>query len=190
MIALVAAMLCAAVATTACALLLTRRLAALEAEAATLAAEAPELQAVLMGHVDETLAGDADQRGWASLRVAATERHDPYRDAASLVRFLAEPLPGEVRGLEARVKATYQLAATLDLDDADVERLLAEPLGLLAQQRFLDNPVAEVERVRAGDLVDRKTMWPLTTGARVRQPLGVVLRDADGNVLSRAKVLC
>ena len=59
---------------------------------------------------------------------------------------------------------------------------------------FVSNPADGHQdiyhRIRPGDLVDRATTWPLNNGARIRHPLGVVVRDAEGRVISKAKAIC
>jgi hypothetical protein len=53
----------------------------------------------------------------------------------------------------------------------------------------LGTPVARVETIERGALVDRATMRPLGTGGTVRQPLGVIAYDADDRVVAKAKVV-
>ncbi len=84
----------------------------------------------------------------------------------------------------------YQLQDSLALVYTMMEWVLAPIIQELQESSFMESPVGVIETVRAGDHIDRSTMWPLSSGTCVRQPLGVIVRDREGKVLSRAKVFC
>ncbi len=44
--------------------------------------------------------------------------------------------------------------------------------------------------VHPGELIETSRMMPLGFGSRVQYPLGVIVQDATGRVLSKARVLC
>lgn len=79
---------------------------------------------------------------------------------------------------------------SLELPASAVDALIAPQVKSLERGTITGQRVARVATVAPGDLVDHRTMRPLNMGSRVKQPLGVVLFDADQKVLSRAKVWC
>jgi hypothetical protein len=142
-------------------------------------------------HIDDTLLPVAGYGGLAALRVEPREHHDPYRSVADLLAWIGQSSsPGSLEHHAARIKAVHQLHHSLDLPDAALDSLLEPLLIDLRAVRFMDRPVARIDRIRPGDLVDRATTWPLNNGARIRHPLGVVVRDAEGRVISKAKAIC
>ena len=140
--------------------------------------------------IDESLLPDADYYGLASLPVLAREPHDDHADVAALIKCIADrPRARDVDGVQRLAKLLLQLAASLHLDAAETAELLAPVTGMVTGMKYHDREVATVDRIAKGDAVDRAVMTPITPGARVRWPIGVVLRDGEGDVISRAKVV-
>ena len=125
-------------------------------------------------------------RDWRGVPVRHREATDPYRTVGELLDELARMSCTTLVEHQRRIKALYQLQDALDLPETPLAAALVE----LRDARFMSRPIGSVETIRPGQLVDRRSMWPLTRGARVRQPLGVIVRDADGRVVSKAKVVC
>lgn len=145
----------------------------------------------LRDHLDEVLLSSADRRGLAFLKVPARELHDPYRTVGELLIQFGKL--GGNRGLPEReklVKGLYQLQDAVGMSDTLTQACLAPLLDEIRRSPFMGKPVGRVDPVRRGERVDPTLMWPLTNGTRVRQPLGLVVRDKDGRVISKAKVLC
>lgn len=145
----------------------------------------------VIDHIESSLLPDANGDGLASIPVRATEPHDRHKNARELLQRIAsmEP-PCEPRDHEARIKALFQVGHSFGLHRSTVDRLLESALEDVIGQDWMGKQVSSVEQVELGDTIDRETMWPLSMGTRVKYPLGVVIRDQDGKVLSRAKVLC
>ncbi len=174
----------------AAALLLSLRIAS--ARAAVRAATrtggplAATLDEVLRRHGEVTLWPALGAGGIGDLAVRHRELHDPYRTLDELLATIAAFDAGDDRAeLERTIKAVYQLQSTIGLGDPAVERLLDAPLSRLAA-----SGPHTIERVHRGAHVDRATMFPLTEGTRVVQPIGVLVRNRDGRVVDRAKVFC
>lgn len=149
------------------------------------------LSHALRDHVRRELLPAADGIGLRSVPVRATEPHDAARNARDLLaHFVTLPRPREPREHEARIKALYQISHSFGLDDTCVQELLQPAMRDLLGEDWMGREVRAIERVSIGDTIDRETMWPLSTGTRVRYPIGVVIRGPDGKVLSRAKVIC
>lgn len=131
------------------------------------------------------------RNGLASLPVRWREEQDPYQNIDELLRALPRMAHGaSLSEREALIKALYQLQASLDLDESQLDQLLEPSLAGLKGLRIGDRCVESVRRVRPGDHVDSESMWPLNPGSRVQQPLGVVLRDGAHKVIGLAKVAC
>jgi len=141
--------------------------------------------------IDTGLLADAGPAGLADVEVRAREPQDPYRSAAELVDWLARESAGsgyaEASGL---IKGVYQLGHALRAPEAEVADCLAPLLARLRRAKVGGSPVARVECVRRGAMLDLGTMASLNYGARVTQPLGVLVYDAGGKMLGKAKVLC
>ena len=140
------------------------------------------------GWIDRTLLPDASDTGWGGLPVPFRQTDDRYRTMGELVDALPALRTGrDVRGIESHIRALQQLRAVLGDEDG---ALLGEAVGRLAKCTVVDVPVASVERIEPGELVDPARMRALTPGARVRWSLGLVVRDVDGAILRRADVIC
>lgn len=178
------------------AFMLWARLRAVENQVRGFLAESTEptaanLLETILEHVGSSMLPSANHQGLESVSVVCRENQDPYRTVLQLVQHLSRAV-GEPRlaDRERQLKATYQLQATLGLSDNATDALIGPVLEAMKRSTFLDRPIGGVTRVHAGDLVDRRTMWPLSSGARVRQPLGAVIHDESGAVVSKAKVVC
>jgi hypothetical protein len=145
----------------------------------------------LQGHLDGTLAAQADGGGLASLPVAHREPHDAYRTVDELLAHMAGLNDqDQISQQEKLIKAVYQLQDALRLPDATLRACLQPIVEQLRQSTVMGRPVGNVELVQRGARVDTRTMWLLTRGTRVQQPLGVVVRDPQGQIINKAKVLC
>lgn len=143
------------------------------------------------GHLDALMLSRGDHRGPACLEIPAREPHDPYRSVEELLdclETLAEQ--NELASREKLIKGLYQLQNALALPDALLRDCLQPILGEFKKASFMGRPVGRIECINRGDLLNTATMWPLSRGTRVRQPLGLVVRDAEGRIISKAKVLC
>jgi hypothetical protein len=141
--------------------------------------------------VDADLLARAGTGGLVDLEVRTREPRDPYRTAAELIDWIAsKSAAADYHEISGLIKGVYQLGHVLRAPEAEV-RFCMEPLiARIKAATVGGSPVARVECVRPGAILDPGTMAPLNYGARVTQPLGVLLYDADGKVLGKAKVLC
>jgi hypothetical protein len=180
------------------AFVLLRRLAsaARDARARLQSAKAPDdlpdrVLRLLRAGIDAGLLAGAGPGGLSEVEVRAREPHDPYRTVAALVDWLAREAPGkgyaEVSGI---IKGVYQLGHTLRSPEGEVRRSLEPLVTRVKASSVGGSPIARVECVRPGAILDPGKMAPLNYGARVTQPLGVLVYDAGGKVLGKAKVLC
>jgi hypothetical protein len=141
--------------------------------------------------IDSSLLTEAGPGGLADVAVRSRESQDPYRTVADLTDWLARQSSAtgypEVCGL---VKGVYQLANTLRAPQAEVRHCLEPLIARVRATKVGGIPVARVECITPGTMLDPGTMAPLNYGARVSQPLGVLVYDAGGKVIGKAKVLC
>ena len=145
----------------------------------------------LTDHLDLILLSRGDHRGLLHHEIPAREPHDPYRTVDELLRCLeTQAEHQELAGREKLIKGLYQLQDALDLPDALLRDCLKPLLQALETASFMGRPVGRVELINPGDPVNADTMWPLSRGTRVRQPLGLIVWDADGRLISKAKVFC
>jgi hypothetical protein len=146
---------------------------------------------LLQVSIDASLLADAGPGGLADIEVRAREPRDPYRSVTELIDWLAHESAStgyaEISGL---IKGVYQLGHALRAPEAELADCLAPLLARLRAANVGGSPVARVECIRRGAMLDPGTMAPLNYGARVSQPLGVLVYDAGGKVLGKAKVLC
>ena len=146
---------------------------------------------LLRSGIDSGLLAAAGPGGLGDVEVRAREPRDPYRNVAELVDWLAREASGktyaEVSGI---IKGVYQLGHSLRSPEAEVRHSLEPLLARVKASSVGGSPIARVECVRPGAILDPGTMAPLNYGARVTQPLGVLVYDNAGKVLGKAKVLC
>jgi hypothetical protein len=138
---------------------------------------------------------DAVRKGWAleqegtvlSMPLPDREPQDPYADLEEALGFIAGgPGPGSLREMEHWLKGLFQLQKMFGLPWEVVQANMETVLGRLIHG---GSDVSSFELVRPGALIDRNLMWPMGQGTRVARPLGVVLMNREGRVISRAKVV-
>jgi hypothetical protein len=141
--------------------------------------------------LDSNLLPEAGPGGLADVGVRSRESQDPYRTVAELIEWLARESAAtgyaEVSGV---IKGVYQLGHTLRAPEAEVRHCLQPLLARVKAAKVGGSEVGRVECVSTGAILDPGTMAPLNYGARVTQPLGVLVYDSGGKVLGKAKVLC
>ena len=188
--------LCSWIVLLAAALMLASRIGAAQQRVRTLVfsdqeGEALPLADVVCAHVDATIVGNVDHAGLSAVPIPFRESQDPYRTVDDLLAWLVRQEPTTtLKDHERRVRAVYHLAAALALPPHATQRILSPVIDDLRAARYMDRPVGDVSLVTRNALVDRRTMWPMTAGTRVRQPLGVVVKDTEGTVVSKARVAC
>lgn len=96
----------------------------------------------------------------------------------------------KLANLEQFVKSVYRLQPSLRFDDATMVDILSQTVDRVNGSVLLAKTVGRVELVKTDARVDEKTMWPLSSGLRVKQPFGLILKTESGEVLSRAKAQC
>jgi hypothetical protein len=138
--------------------------------------------------LDESMAAPGGASGLQGIEVPHREHQDPYRTVAELLADVARKARAPAVPFDPLIKATYQLSSALAIPPDRIEpclNILIEGL-----QSASARPIGRVQRIVPGELVDTKTMVPLNYGPRVAYPLGVTTFDAEGKVLSRARVIC
>lgn len=126
----------------------------------------------------------------ALIELAHREYHDPYQDLAGLLRWIRQNADAERPSqLEEVIKAVCQLAFTLQQPVAALEVCLHPLTDRLRELLTKDRKDVNIVYVRPDELIDTARMLPLNYGPRVRYPLGVIVVERDGRVLSKARVL-
>jgi hypothetical protein len=146
---------------------------------------------LLRSSLDACLLTEASSTGLADVAVRTREPSDPYRTVAELIEWLSRESAStaypEICGL---IKGVYQLGHSLRAGEPEIHSCLELLRTRLLATAVGGSRVARVEWIRPGTILDPGTMAPLNYGARVIQPLGALVYDADGRVLGKAKVLC
>lgn len=139
--------------------------------------------------LDESLL--VEPPGLVSLLLRFREHQDPYTNLAEILVDIAQRArTGQDGQYEALIKATYQVGYTLNIPLTRLDRCLDELVKGL-QSVKASRPIVFVQRISPGELVDARTMVPLNYGSHhVVYPMGVVAFDAEGKVVSRARILC
>jgi hypothetical protein len=146
---------------------------------------------LLRTSIDTGLLASAGPGGLRDVEVRAREPRDPYRSVAELVDWLARESPAKnYAELSGIIKGVYQLGHSLRSPEAEVRHSLEPLVARIKACNVGGSSIARVEWVRPGAILDPGTMAPLNYGARVTQPLGVLVYDGSGKVLGKAKVLC
>jgi hypothetical protein len=141
--------------------------------------------------VDAGLLANAGPGGLAQVEVCGREARDPYRSVAELIDWLTRQAGAMTyQEICELIKGVYQLGQSLRAPEADIQLCLEPLIARIKQANVGGSAVARVECVRPGTILDPGTMAPLNYGARVIQPLGVLVYDSAGKVLGKAKVLC
>jgi hypothetical protein len=140
--------------------------------------------------IDRDLLADSGPRGVAEVPIKFREVHDAS-DIAELLGAIANQagsrLPGELVEL---IKYLFILQYSLGAPIAEFDGCVREVVDRLEDLEFHGTRIAKVTIPQEGDLFDANTMWALKSGSRVKQPMGVTLKDESGRVLSKSKVLC
>ena len=125
------------------------------------------------------------------LELAYRKHQDPYQNLAELLRWIAENAATEKQAqLEEIIKAIGQLGYTLHLPAPALEACLHPFAGRLRRTLSQGKGEVMIVYVHPGELIETSRMMPLGFGSRVQYPLGVIVQDATGRVLSKARVLC
>jgi hypothetical protein len=139
---------------------------------------------------DTSLTPTLRQPDPARLELTHREYHDPYQDLAGLLSWVRQNADTENPSvLEEVIKAICQLAFTLQQPGPALEVCLAPFANRLRQLLGKDRGEGKVVYVQPGELIETGRMMPLNYGSRVMYPLGVIVLDAAGRVLSKARVL-
>jgi hypothetical protein len=140
--------------------------------------------------IDRDLLADTGPRGLAEVAIKFREVHDAS-DVAGLLGAIAKKdgarLPGELVEL---IKYLFMLQYSLGVPVAEFDGCVREVVDRLENLDFHGTRIAKATIPREGELFDANTMWALKPGSRVKQPMGVTLKDESGRVLSKSKVLC
>ena len=92
-------------------------------------------------------------------------------------------------GAEDIIKAICQVNYSLGQAGSTLEACL-QPFAVRLQRLLaIGTGDVKVVFVQQGELIDTSRMMPLSYGSRVHYPLGVIVHDASGRVLSKAKVV-
>jgi hypothetical protein len=184
------------IATTACLLFLRLRSARLDGMARLRSAAASDdfpnrILQLIQVSIDTGLLANAGTGGLADIEVRSREQSDPYRTAATLIDWLAnESNASDYSRVCGVIKGVYQLGYALRAPDDAVRDCLEPLIARVKSTKVGGSRVARVDCIRQGAMLDPGTMAPLNYGARVTQPLGVLVYDEAGKVLGKAKVLC
>lgn len=150
-----------------------------------------ELMRLVSQAIDTHLLLQAGGNGLSGLDVRFRESQDSYRTLGDLLGQLEKNLAAtRFADLNQFIKGVFQLQATLGIPFADLGKTLAILEERLKNDSSFTNPVARIEIVAPGTMVDPKKMAPVTAGTIVKQPLGVVALDGNGKVLGKARVIC
>ena len=148
------------------------------------------LERVLRIAIDESLMPALRQPDPALIELTHREHQDPYRTLADVLTWIRQNSEVEKQApLEDIIKAICQVGYTLGQPGSTLETCLQPFADRL--QRLLAPSRGEVKivYVQPGELIETSRMMPLSYGSRVQYPLGVVVLDASGQVLSKARVL-
>jgi hypothetical protein len=140
--------------------------------------------------IDESLLENAGAEGLASVEIRYREIRDLYRTVPELFQRIALiSRSADYGDLVDLAKMIYQLQDALQ---SPTERTIPALTVLSERMKASKSPrpIGKVVFVRPGELLDTDRMMYLNSGTHVRQPLGVIVFDADGKVMSKAKVLC
>ncbi len=134
--------------------------------------------------IDRDLLADTGPRGLAEVAIKFREPHDAS-DVAKLLGDIAKNAESRDREeLVELIKYLFMLQYSLGVPIAEFDGCICELVDRLESMGF------KVTIPREGELLDSKTMFALKLGSRVKQPMGVTLRDQSGRVVNKSKVLC
>jgi len=137
--------------------------------------------------IDSNMLDQSGSRGLADLDVRYKEAHDSFGNVEQLLQAILDSAQDNKMQNQVQLsKYLYQLQYSLAVPISGVQECLNVIIGrLMSGQAGI-----QVKLVQEGELVDMKMMFPLNSGSRVRQPLGIVIYDPEGKVVNKAKVLC
>jgi hypothetical protein len=136
--------------------------------------------------IDGSMLDQSGSRGLAEVDVRFKEAHDRFGNVKQLVQTILDSAEdNKTQNLVQLIKYLYQLQYSLGVTIANVHECLNVIIG-----RLIGQSGTQIKLVQEGELVDMTMMFPLNSGSRVRQPLGIVIYDPDGRVVNKAKVLC
>jgi hypothetical protein len=151
----------------------------------------PILISKLQQHWDDILFSEVGSTGFLAMQIRCREQHDNYHTVEELLTYVVELSQKEpLSAKENLIKALYQLQNTTKLPEHFFQACLQPVHNELQYLDFMGKKVGRITQIRCGDLIDPKMMWPINHGLRVRQPLGVVIYNLEGKIISKAKVLC
>lgn len=138
--------------------------------------------------IDTTLLAGTGPAGFADVDVPCREFNDPYRNFDDLLAHLGKILQNPpTADVHQQIKLVFQIQSSLGIPLAEIQAAL----GLLvARLRAGASSIAAIEMVVPGMLLDASKMMAINNGTHVKQPLGVVVLDAQGRTLNKAKVVC
>lgn len=141
--------------------------------------------------IDRNLLLQSGPGGLGDVEISLREGHDPVYSALDLMNQIARNAQATTPSEQSLlIKNLYQLQHALNATPSDLNACLQPVLARIQGSTYHGKEVGEVEVIHVGDLVDHAYMFPLTTGLRVQQPLGIVVRDREGRVISKGKVYC
>jgi hypothetical protein len=134
--------------------------------------------------IDRDLLADTGPRGFAEVAIRFRELHDAP-DVDKLLGAIAKTAESrEKEELVDLIKYLFILQHSLGEPIAEFEGCVREVVTRFEDMGF------QVTIPQEGELFDSNTMWALKLGSRVKQPMGVTLKDESGRVVNKSKVLC
>ena len=138
--------------------------------------------------IDDTLLLEIPYSRLEKMDIRIREHQDEYRNVYELIDYLFRSSRCKnQQDVHTLIKATYQLADTFELPLSLWENVFNE----LVHKLVCVSPTnIRVERVSAGQILDRKRMLPINFGTIVVFPLGMIVYTDEGNIVHMAKVFC
>jgi hypothetical protein len=147
-----------------------------------------KLAELIQRTIDATLLAGTGKAGLADIDVPCREFNDPYRNLDELLgqlrKTINSPLSADVN---QQIKYVFQIQSSLGIQFSGIHGVLRI---LESRLRAGAGSAAAIEIVAPGMLLDAKKMLAINNGTHVKQPLGVVVLDAAGRILSKARVVC
>lgn len=139
--------------------------------------------------IDANILAQCGGKGLTDLDVRFKEAHDRFQNVEQLVQTILDCIPdSKTQNLVQLAKYLYQLQYSLAVPVSSVRECVNVVSGRLSGSD--SDQGIQIRLVQEGELVDMKYMFPLNSGSRVYQPLGIIIQDLDGKVVNKAKVLC
>lgn len=138
--------------------------------------------------IDDSLLFDIPYSRLEKIDIRIREHQDEYRNVYELIDYLCRSFRCKnQQDVYTIIKATYQLADTLELPLSLWENVFNELVYKLVR---VSPANIRVERISAGQILDRKRMQPINFGTIVAFPLGMIVYSEEGNIVHMAKVFC